>query len=358
MEPVNPQATMAEARKNLIDRYCSHPAASPTECSNQIINAHTIQKRGGLAAIAEEGHVISGLAGTKDLFKNKGQIIPKRVGINSASTFTGFCGRHDAEMFLPVERRLTKLDIEACFLLSFRALAYEAYQKRLSLKWIDVYRQADRGRDFAAQCDIQGYIWHHAEGVRLGVNDSERWKKEYDQAFVSGDYKGFRCYTIKLSEIIPIVACGGLHVEYDFEGRALQKLGRDLLNYEHMLYNLTVLNGKSVAVFGWSGKIDGPATALVQSLAELPSSEKVQAIVRLAFEHLENVYMRPSWWIGLAPSVQAKIVARMASGIGPDPASERRLDCLRPDGVLYVPEMKVDHIITNVPGMRSSQKIS
>jgi SEC-C motif len=38
--------------------YCLHPEASPETCS-KIINAHTIQRNGGLSAIAELNHVLS-----------------------------------------------------------------------------------------------------------------------------------------------------------------------------------------------------------------------------------------------------------------------------------------------------------
>ena len=115
--------------------YCLHPEASPDTCGTRIIRAHTIQRKGGLAQITENGHVISVKAGFEDIFKNEGQVIPRQISARDASTFTGFCDRHDNEMFKPVEAGRPILNEETIFLLSFRALAYELYTKESALRY-------------------------------------------------------------------------------------------------------------------------------------------------------------------------------------------------------------------------------
>jgi hypothetical protein len=125
--------------------YCSHPEASKESCGNQIIGAHTIQRRGGLTAISEEGHVISVKRILIDIIKNDREVIPREIGIGDASTFMGFCDHHDNEMFRPIEKSPISLDQKISFLLSFRALSYELFTKKSALKCIDISRETDKG---------------------------------------------------------------------------------------------------------------------------------------------------------------------------------------------------------------------
>jgi hypothetical protein len=53
------------------------------------------------------------------IFKNHGAGAFRRMGINDASTFTGFCGAHDNWTFAPVEQRSLIPDAEQCFLMSY-----------------------------------------------------------------------------------------------------------------------------------------------------------------------------------------------------------------------------------------------
>src|SRR5260370_4615990 len=99
--------------------YCVHPDAGTGTCSAGPTDAHTIQKEGGLRAIAENGHVISSKKGAFSIARNDGRIIPQRDGIGNASTFPGFCNRHDA-MFSPAEQKIVPLSREVAFLLSYR----------------------------------------------------------------------------------------------------------------------------------------------------------------------------------------------------------------------------------------------
>jgi hypothetical protein len=101
-----------------------------------------------LAAIAEDGHVISTRSGFERLRYNQRQFTPAKVRINEASTFLGFCGRHDSEMFRSVEHGTIALTSETAFLLSFKALAHEALQKEAALRNIETLRNLDKGKPF------------------------------------------------------------------------------------------------------------------------------------------------------------------------------------------------------------------
>ena len=103
-EPIPIGKLIAEQRAEMLRGYCLHPQASANNCSGKIIRAHTVQRKGGLIAIAEDGHVISPKHGMEDIFRNDGKLVPRALGVREASTFAGFCSTHDDQLFSPIEK--------------------------------------------------------------------------------------------------------------------------------------------------------------------------------------------------------------------------------------------------------------
>lgn len=313
-------------REEFQEGYCSHPDASELTCSERIIRAHTIQRHGGLAEIAENGHVMSVKAGIEDIFDNNGRIEPKLVGVRSASTFNGFCENHDTSMFRPVETGVTDLSAETVYLLTFRALAYELYTKRAALRSDPIQREMDFGKPFEIQAIIQTRLHFLKQGMIRGLADLELWKERYDLAYRQRDLSDFSFYAVEFDDILPVAACGAFHPEVDFEGNQLQIISRGETEFDHIAFNLTTLNGASVAAFGWMGG-SGPTAAFVESYRRIPDTEKATAIIQLAFEHLENTYMRPSWWNSIPDDWRAFAIAKFKSGAG-DPKMDRKTNAL------------------------------
>ena len=306
--------------------YCLHPQANAATCSPNIIRAHSVQRKGGLAAIAEDGHVISPKRGFEDIAKNDGEIVPRQQGVNDASTFVGFCGAHDEQLFSPIEKSSITLDKQAAFLLSFRAICYEIYSKVAVLRTIEIQRQADKGKSFEMQCSNQQYLHAFREGLKLGIRDLNFWKGKYDAAFLNGHYDEFLFYGVRLSNALPLVSCGAFHPEFDFKGNNLQNITRGEDVFEHLCFNLTVVGGKSVAVLGWTGSPQGPAKQFIDSFKTLPKDTVANAAFHIACEHLENTYFRPSWWESQTTSAKEHLVRRFRSGTG-FRDTERRSDC-------------------------------
>jgi hypothetical protein len=316
-------------RERFLQGHYSHPGEAPDTCGGPPVQAHTVQRNGGLGAIAEDGHVISIKAAYQDMYKNGGKVIPRKMGVRAASTFFGFCSRHDAEMFRPVEYGTVGLTNENCFLLSFRALAYEVIMKRCALSLLPHHRELDKGRPFDFQVQLQQYVDAMETGVRLGLEALERWKADYDAAFLSGGFNTFRHSALVLDGVMPIVGCGALIPEFDFEGSPLQRLGTET-DLEHVTLNFTVLDGKTILVVGWIAGEQGPAGVFARSCIQAVEREGPDALIRLAFEHIENVYLRPIWWNSLPATARAALVRRTQSG---GVTRERTRQCLMPDGV-------------------------
>ena len=338
--PVNIHEQLARLRKEFAKGYCSHPDASSKTCSARVIRAHTVQRRGGLSAIAENGHVISAMSAAHDIFKNDGKFVPRRVGIRSASTFMGFCNRHDTAMFRPVESGPTVLTPEACFVLSFRAIAYEHFTKQIQLRSSEISRKMDCGMPFEIQIHVQNYVHFNIAGARRGLSDTQRWKDQYDEIYRSQRFEDHHYFAVEFSQVLPVVGCGGFHPEYDFEGNPLQKISRGTSPHQHVTFNLSVLGGKSVVLLGLTERTNGPAEAFLRSFGDVPDQEKPNAVIRLAFEHIENIYISPIWWRKIEDKLKNALILRMGSGLGIG-GVERKTNCLGEDGLNYTEGVEV-----------------
>lgn len=316
-----------ETRKGL----CLHPDA-PEGCG-RLIKAHTVQRGGGLTEIAEKRHVLSPKDGLRNLAQTDGLLQPASIGINNASTFMGFCDSHDGIMFRPAEHRASDLSDEIAFLLGFRAIAYERLAKITAERWAGIQRELDRGSPFEQQAQVQSLIHWTLQGTKLALEDTRRWKEAYDKAFIAKAYKDFHYLGIVFDDLLPIVGCGAFMPEFDFAGNALQLLGHSSETLEHVTVNLAVLNGRSVAILGWIGPTTGPAADLVQSFANLPPNSFADSLVQLAFEHIENIYLRPSWWKSLPQELRDALVDRTRNGTL---SADRHALCLVPDGRQYI----------------------
>jgi hypothetical protein len=105
-KPINVYEIEAAMQAELNAGYCSHPDPTNDPCSTTIIRSHTVQKKGGLAAIAEDGHVMTVKPSMRELIKTQGNPQPQKIGVNKASVFPGFCGRHDTALFKPIEGKV------------------------------------------------------------------------------------------------------------------------------------------------------------------------------------------------------------------------------------------------------------
>lgn len=312
--PVNIFEMETRLIAQLREGYCSHPALAGDPCSAMIAKAHTIQKRGGIAAIAEAGHVLTVKPTMKDLIESKGKPSPRKIGINNASVFPGFCGKHDTTLFRPIEGRSLSLNKDTAFLFSYRAIAYERFAKEAEFKGIAAQREMDRGYPFRVQSMIQTHLSVIAAGVQTGRCDMDRWKMQFDEKLLSGARDDFHFLAVRFDSVLPIVASAAFHPEFDCQGNPLQKLGRDGADTDHITLNVTTFEGQTVMVFGWIGDDNGPAKAFADSFAQVPDARKADVLVRLLFVQTDNLFLRPSWWEALPLARQNAFKEMVLSG--------------------------------------------
>ena len=293
---------------------CLHGSA-PFGCGAKIIRAHTVQKSGSLSAIAEDGHVYSG----RDRGWSRGHIGADDelalIGVSNASTFKGFCSRHDNDTFKAADIA-TEVTKEAAFLMAYRALAYEIYMKMVAIPTMETLKnRIDRGVNFENQARIQTEFDLGIQGLRHGLHEHQQHKTRYDQ-LLNGTWKtDFNGCHISFDGTLPITSSGAFFPEFDFHGNALQNMGNDLGRLSLLAFNLVVIDNRTVAIFGWDTDATGSNARFAESLSNIPPRQMADALVQFCFEISDNIFVRPSWWSAVPKSTQSELLSRLRNNI-------------------------------------------
>ncbi|UOF14266.1 hypothetical protein IEQ11_21470 [Lysobacter capsici] len=214
-------------------------------------------------------------------------------------------------MFRPIETGERDISLQSVFLLSFRALAFEHFNKVASIAITDVQRACDKGRPFEHQVGIQQMLHLRRVGAERAILELESWKARYDQAFLSQDYSGFFAYACIFSDLLPVACCGAVQPDYSISGELLQLISRGDSDFENVSITLTPINGLSVLTIGWFGDPDGPGQKFAESFCRLEDGLKSNVAALMAFQYSENTFMRPSWWQGLRAADKDSLIRRI-----------------------------------------------
>jgi hypothetical protein len=314
---------------------CLAPDAHPLSCGGKFVRAHTLPKRSQLDLIAEAGHVYGPDASFSTLRRTVGRTSVGRIGINRASTFSGFCAVHDNALFDRVDTLGIEPDAEQCHLLTYRSLCRELYLKEAMAEVADQARGLDRGKNLEAQIWTQETAFLMGLGATNSVLNLRRHKAAYDRVLLHKTFDVVRALIVDLDRVPDLMCTSGISVDTDFGGGAIQDLGDLEAALDYLGFSLIASSPTSgVAVFSWHRSSDASNMALVSSFLAVPDAAKPDALLRFALEHSENVFMRPAWWNGLDQEARDAVVTRIRSGL---PFSENAKSSLTDDGRRLAP---------------------
>ncbi len=331
--PVNIWEVAKEHRKAFSAKNCMAPDAMKIECSGAIVKAHTVPRGNSLQQIARNGHVYSFIPSLENIIKYNGRLQPELVGINRASTFTGFCSKHDDAIFSKVEKQSFSGSQEQCFLLAYRALTREVFTKRALVSSSDIRWQADLGRPLEQQYDIQAKNLLMDIGASAGLRDIGYYKTAFDKVLLSKDFSNVHAYIIELDNPPPIMCSGGIFPEQDFNGEELQDVA-DISVTPHLITFTSFYGGdRGVIVFTWLSECDSTCKQFIDSLQTVLSNGITDSLIRFFFEFCENLHIQPEWWEKLESNKRDALIDRLCTSA--NVAAARGPGCLTDDGIRY-----------------------
>lgn len=333
-----------EAEKNFRSAFSTKTCLAPIEwhdsCKGKIVRAHTVPRSSSLKRIARSGHVYGFVPNLENLQKGGGVLAPQLIGINSASTFTGFCSTHDRKIFSPVETRQFQGELDQMFALAYRSMCREGYTKDAAAEVSEMMRELDRGRPTDEQMEIQALSFLNSVGVSAGARDNAHYKKIFDRFLVASDFSSISGLVLYSNHAPPVMCSGSFFPEQDFDGRQLQDLS-DISRTPEMISVTSFFDGvRGVVAFVWLGDSEEVSSTFIQSLLRQGREACTDALMRLIFEHFENTLVAPDWWEGLDDRQRDGLINRMA--FSADPFRERPASILASDGLHFEPWDFVD----------------
>jgi hypothetical protein len=315
-----PAASPGDAHETLkrfnTSRTCSVPLALQSDCTSKIIKAHTVSKSSSLKEISVDGHVLSFYSNAKENIK-AGKFSPTKIGINKASTFSGFCSHHDKTLFAPIEDNPFSVNPEHCFLVAYRAVSREVYVKHAASKVFHDVKSFDKGLPLNLQIAFQQFAGSAYNGNNLTKNDLAYIKGKLDMMFTEGRASQLKHVVFELERPPAIMGSAIVAPQFGFDGQSIQRISKDVKDVpDYIVINSFSNAEKGYVVFSWLQAHATTANKLIKQFTERNYTSDQLAIFMISL--IENIYIHPSWWESLESKLQKYFCDVFAIGITND----------------------------------------
>ena len=266
-------------------RECVFPDQS--SCSEKVIKAHSIQKNKILNYIAENGMVISSDM-KKTLFTKEFE----EIGINSASTFFGFCNYHDTNIFSEIENKEYAGSIEQNFLHAYRACALEYVKKKVSVCF---YKKAMKKYKYNP---YELMFYKKLNGALWGVKDYYSILEQLSNELIKPkDKRNFdiissKIFQLPYESLLAVNAC--FSIEYDFQENLINDLTDTSKRPAPIFLNIFPNDGITFILFSWLSEDWETYKSIISKLETFTSIQIEIFFSNLIICHCEKFFISPS----------------------------------------------------------------
>lgn len=260
---------------------CLDPTLS---CEHKAIRAHSVQKATAIDLIAENNHVSEIKF---KLVKKKPECRFELIGRNNASTFTGFCSEHDAEIFRPIDTKPLSIDDEEqLFLLAYRSVSRELHATlegamKIQSAYLSLVEKGEVPKDQPSAAGI--------EAVQHMMKAWAAWKyrfKFFDKRFEDKRFKELRHIKFVIKERKPSLAASS------FFSADLKPWGKPFVA---IIVNIVPLSESETAViFSYARKHSRKAVEYLRPITTASGQKKLYELSFLLIDRAENFFVRPS----------------------------------------------------------------
>ena len=271
-------------------KRCMHPDTE--NCSGTRIRSHTIQRNGSLKKIIDSKNNV--LRMSRDIFNIDE---PEEIGWKKASTFYGFCENHDGTMFSVLENHVFEADEEQCFLLYYRALCYELYNKEALVEILKFQKNViDNGFPLRRQIEIQYSINHSISEFERTVQELQNEKAEADSYLIQRDFSNYSHLVIHFSGSLDLSSSSHFHLAYDLQGNKIYSLSDiNTLGEGASFSIIDVDENRGAITISWNKSYKHVQT-FIEDLLGNNCDVLLNKIHQLMFAQSENVFFSTYWW--------------------------------------------------------------
>ncbi|MBC2857987.1 hypothetical protein [Stappia sp. 28M-7] len=277
------QSNISDFFKTMKVRFekCLEPTLS---CTEPAISAHSVQNATTLSLIAEQNHVYE----LRMRVRNGGpQCAFEKVGRNQASTFPGFCGHHDTEVFKPIDTKPLSLeDMEQLFLIAYRSVTRELH----TVMEAAMRLQTTLERQIAAGVvpkDAPSPAMLEATGHMMKAWGVWKHRLEfYDRPFIKGRFGDVLHSTFTIEGRKPILASSSF---FSVDDKAWGK------RFAALTLNVIPMSAtQSTVIVSYPKELSGKARRYVAPIFLKSGEERLYALSHMLVDRAENFFVSPS----------------------------------------------------------------
>ncbi|WP_299350942.1 hypothetical protein [uncultured Shimia sp.] len=251
---------------------CMYVSQDGVGCKNPPIKSHSLQKSGALKEIAENGHVMS----------IQPKFTPKKVdwdfrkiGHSQASTFPGYCKKHDSELFADVEDDYKSFGDRTVALLTLRSISREYFTK---LAQIRMWTEDAVQKGFKRRLGDSGYEELIGNAKAAGA-ELAKAKAVVDTALNENDFSMIKHVSALHAEPLPFAFTGAFNPEFTVTEEPI----------------LPDADKEWGSVFAFCGNLGGSNFVLLSTVTTIGHGECAKFLNSITDEHSQN----PNFWLNL-----------------------------------------------------------
>lgn len=248
----------------------------------------------------------------------------REIGRKKATTFTGFCGVHDFEIFKPIEEvDYSKGNKEQEFLFAYRALAKEYHEKKSSLNFINKTIEICSNRNISELEKFFPEVLSNeyrlskmisslspiSNGLSAAIKNYEVYKKAMQQNLANSKFHSIRTETFVFPTESRIAVSALINIEFDLEGNPINII-RDPKALVDPCY-LTVFpqNGKTYVLLSYLNKRKTKYEFIKKQILNKPIKVQKNILSNMIVTYCENVTISPDLWNSFSIDKQKKNTA-------------------------------------------------
>lgn len=255
-------------------------------CSKKMARSHSIQNNRILNRISIDGDVV--IIEPKSLMcESKLTITGRKI----ATTFVGFCQKHDKEIFQSIEDKdYINGDKEQEFLFAYRVFAKELLDKKKAIKLLN------NGLNKTSNPDSVSYLCDVIYENCLGLADLNYYKSKFDNALKYRNYDIIETKTIELSKEYPLAVCSGFAIEYDFDGNRINDLSNKDESLKFLFLTVFPTEGKTHILFSFLKECSDIFDFLDRQLLQLTEKQQIDRMNILITSYCGNLILSKKNW--------------------------------------------------------------
>ncbi|KAF1681263.1 hypothetical protein [Bacillus sp. SKDU12] len=289
------------------------------ENCNKIIKAHSIQNNKILSKISENGEVL--MFSSEPDVDNFISTSLRPQGRKKATTFTGFCGYHDA-IFTPIEESDYVIgNREQEFLYAYRACTKEHHSKLSSTfmmknlqnlvingQYNDFSSHFDKNKPSPEHIDFMSDMFEsHLFGANDAVERGEKHIKWFNNWLDNSEFENIISEVIELDTEHHLAVTSTILVERDLVGNQINNLDDWTIPLAPLFLTVFPQNGKTYIILSYFTRNKRRYKFLSEQILSKSVDEQKNIISNIIISYAENTAFSPILWRQFNRETQRKI---------------------------------------------------